>query len=545
MNNPILSRELKSNLRSKRSQWLLAIYLLTLSALIIIFWPSEGMLSITAAHSRQLFTYFFSGQLLLILFFSPAFTATAITSEKEAGSFDMLFCSLMSPLEICLGKLIGAISFLILLIVAALPLIGICFLLGSVSLHDILRATTILLLSALSFGLIGLINSALFRRSSSALLASYCSVLTLSFGILLPSFFINTSPSLAYPIHLIRSCSPLTALLEVVQPQFWSLLGEKATADFPASFSLFIMAHSTIIALALIYLAIILRKPPQNRARTRKLATPKMGFPFYIINPHKPGSYIGNWTNPIFIKELRTRFFGRLPNTIRGTTTCFIFSLTMVIIASSGVGELSNDVVKIIGTTFQLGIVLFLSPILTAGLITQEREAHTFTLLRTTPLRAHTIIIGKLLSALFYLVILIAASAPFFFMIWFLDVGNATRTVQASLMILLAMLFGTSTGLACSAFSRRSSDAMARSYTIIIALALIPFITLILSDKLTSATTHTILSLTPFIGTLSLVCDNSLAEYPYWQGSMITMLILSALFLGGAVVKIHLLMRRH
>ena len=56
--------------------------------------------------------------------------------------------------------------------------------------------------------------------------------------------------------------------------------------------------------------------------------------------------------------------------------------------------------------------VVFLAPSSTAGAISLEREKQTLELLVTTPISSLAIVIGKLLSALIYVFLLIAASIP-------------------------------------------------------------------------------------------------------------------------------------
>src|SRR4029078_2289434 len=56
--------------------------------------------------------------------------------------------------------------------------------------------------------------------------------------------------------------------------------------------------------------------------------------------------------------------------------------------------------------------VVFLAPSSTAGAISLEREKQTLELLVTTPISSFAIVIGKLLSPLVYVFLLIAASVP-------------------------------------------------------------------------------------------------------------------------------------
>jgi len=62
----------------------------------------------------------------------------------------------------------------------------------------------------------------------------------------------------------------------------------------------------------------------------------------------------------------------------------------------------------------QLAMMCFLAPVFTAGAITQERDAETFNVLLTTPLTNAQIVLGSLLSRLFFVIMLLLSGLPIF-----------------------------------------------------------------------------------------------------------------------------------
>ena len=62
----------------------------------------------------------------------------------------------------------------------------------------------------------------------------------------------------------------------------------------------------------------------------------------------------------------------------------------------------------------QLGLVALLSPIFTAGAITQEKDSQTYDILLSTPLTNGQIVLGSLLSRVFFVVALLASGIPIF-----------------------------------------------------------------------------------------------------------------------------------
>ncbi len=105
--------------------------------------------------------------------------------------------------------------------------------------------------------------------------------------------------------------------------------------------------------------------------------------------------------------------------------------------------------------------VVFLAPSSTAGAISLEREKQTLELLITTPISSLAIVIGKLLSALVYVFLLIAASIPLMAVV-FVFGGVAPEDVVNGYIVLLATALGLgSFGLLCSSLVKRTTAATA------------------------------------------------------------------------------------
>lgn len=95
-----------------------------------------------------------------------------------------------------------------------------------------------------------------------------------------------------------------------------------------------------------------------------------------------------------------------------------IFSLLR---ASGSFGTMSlADLAKVSASLFrdtsylQLGLVAFLAPVFTAGAITQEKDSQTYDILLATPLSNAQIVLGSLLSRLFFVVTLLVSGIPVF-----------------------------------------------------------------------------------------------------------------------------------
>ena len=83
---------------------------------------------------------------------------------------------------------------------------------------------------------------------------------------------------------------------------------------------------------------------------------------------------------------------------------------------STSLSDLSNASRSIFQSMsyLQLGLVALLAPIFTAGAITQEKDSQTYDILLATPLSNGQIVLGSLLSRLFFVIALLISGIPIF-----------------------------------------------------------------------------------------------------------------------------------
>jgi len=185
MDNPIIAKELKSRMRGRQGFILLTAYLLLISLVIVsVYYYSVGdwnAARITpdalAETGKRIFGMVVLFEFALILFIGPALTSGAISSERERGTFDLLRASLLSSRELVLGKLGAAVAYLLLLILAALPLQSLAFFLGGVGMAEMVVSLVMLTVSAFFFCVLGLYFSSIARKTSTANILAYGSML--------------------------------------------------------------------------------------------------------------------------------------------------------------------------------------------------------------------------------------------------------------------------------------------------------------------------------------------------------------------------------
>jgi ABC-type transport system involved in multi-copper enzyme maturation permease subunit len=133
----------------------------------------------------------------------------------------------------------------------------------------------------------------------------------------------------------------------------------------------------------------------------------------------------------------------------------------------------------------QFFLVALVAPTFAAGSITGEKERRTYEMLLASPLKPSTILVGKLLSSLSYLVILILSSLPLMILCFLLGGILLSEIARAYLVLILAAgTFGLMS-VACSSFFRRTSSALVVSYLVILPVA-VACVALTRSDNATA-----------------------------------------------------------
>jgi ABC-type transport system involved in multi-copper enzyme maturation permease subunit len=181
--NPILIREARTRMRGARPYLILTIFLLVL--ILTTFGIYQYMVSqarsgtvVLSSHIGQaLFKGLAFTEMFFIVLVAPILTSSAISSERERLTYDMLLATPLRPGQLLSGKLIGALSYLFLLIVASIPVFSIVLIFGGVSLRTLVLTVILLGGAALFFGTIGLFSSALIGRTVPAVILSYAIVL--------------------------------------------------------------------------------------------------------------------------------------------------------------------------------------------------------------------------------------------------------------------------------------------------------------------------------------------------------------------------------
>src|SRR3989442_6088954 len=113
---------------------------------------------------------------------------------------------------------------------------------------------------------------------------------------------------------------------------------------------------------------------------------------------------------------------------------------------------------------FQMVLLAFIAPALTAGAISSERERQTIDLLFVTKLPAFSILWGKLLASMSFVILLLLLSVPIFSLVFLFGGIELDQVLIAFLVTAVAALTLGIIGLACSTAFQRKLPATGSAY---------------------------------------------------------------------------------
>lgn len=231
LRNPVLFKELRMRMRSKRSPWAISLYLLVLGGIALAFiYLQTGLDSyFNPYRTREIFMMLSLFQLAMVAFVTPGLTAGVISGERERQTLSILQTTNLSATKLILGKWLSSLSFMIFLVLASIPLYSIVFLYGGVSPVQLIQVFGFYLVTMLACGAMGVFFSTVFKRTGVSTVVTYATIFgyTAGSGILATlatNFFMRKlyqsgiavpNPSVPFWSHFLYSVNPLFAMLDI------------------------------------------------------------------------------------------------------------------------------------------------------------------------------------------------------------------------------------------------------------------------------------------------------------------------------------------
>ncbi len=436
--NPVLRRELLTALRSNKAFILQFFFLLILGAVVYLAWP-EGDVASRDKLARRLFHVFGQGQLVLLSVMAPAFSASAMTIEKEKRCIDLLLTSPIHLNTILIGKYLSSVLYLFLLVISTAPIVSVCYWLPGIDPFEVVGLYLLLVSVASAFGMIGLTCSVFFHRTQTSLSITYLTVL------------------------------PLALILLVFAINFDGFF-EISAAIWPSGLLLagtVVMYQASLRRLHQPFNPVFKAAEEEDISTQTGLVLVRDRFPDNLLAPEKTDELLPDSSNPIYQKEVRSEIFGRGTLFLRLIIQISMF-LSVVFLTFLYLQR------EHIFVDYLLVFTMLVAPAFACNTFTQERERRTLEMLMTTLIRPAQVVSGKFLSCCrlsLFLTGLVGVTLLFYLMV---GTGSFLANLAALgiylTILTVTIVFETSLGMFFSMVSKSSWQSMILTYTAVLLL---------------------------------------------------------------------------
>ncbi|MGN0773118.1 MAG: ABC transporter permease [Candidatus Ventricola sp.] len=177
--NPIFESSARRRMRTGKTALILTAYMaallvFSLSRLGIFF--GQGVTVGRMRLSTEWYIWLTAMQLALIVAVAPALSAVSIAGERERQTFDLLLVTGVGARRIVLGKLMESFAFIALLILSGAPVMMLAHVTAGIPVARVIATLAYLLAIALEALTVGMVCSALCRRTLSAIVMTYLAI---------------------------------------------------------------------------------------------------------------------------------------------------------------------------------------------------------------------------------------------------------------------------------------------------------------------------------------------------------------------------------
>ncbi|RLS29371.1 MAG: ABC transporter [Planctomycetota bacterium] len=517
---PVFTREFLGILRAPRSIWALLAAALAFSSLVLARWPAGDLVDLSGSGSRGAFLVFASALLGGVLLLVPAFPATSIVRERNKGTLLLLLNSPLTGRAIYSGKFLGVLAFAGLMLCTTLPAAAAVYAMGGVDpLRQIGLLYAVLAVVAILATTIGLLVSTRAASPDAAVRITYGLVFAVAFLTLAPHALTKgTNGIYALISQWLRRLSPLPVVMHLVG-QGGSVGGGILEKD--SGVWQFLVAGLGLSAVLAVATMLQLNHLLFDRSRDQGKITDDQSTLVrwfrrlvYLVDPQRRKSGIPVFLNPVMVKEFRTRRFGRFHWLLRLAAVCAVVSLLMTLAATNGTMDWGVETIGGLLVILQIALVVLLTPSLSAGLISSEREGGGWNLLRSTTLSGWRIASGKLTSVAWTMLLVLAATLPGYLVMTWIKPTMWNQVVLALISVLLAVAMTLAVSAAVGAFHSRTASATVTVYVVLMLMYLGPLVVWAFrDDPFGRPLVERALLITPLGAALSVIGMPGFAQY--------------------------------
>ncbi|QDV81874.1 ABC transporter permease subunit [Planctomycetes bacterium TBK1r] len=479
--NPVVQREFFGIVRSPKAFATLLALTITFSIAVLMRWPTDATVDLSGVQSIQVFRVFGYGLLAGVVFLVPAFPATSIVNEKNAGTLALLLNSPLSPLSIYFGKLAGVLLFALLVLLASLPGAAACYAMGGIDLKSGLGLFYfVLLLLVFQYATLGMLISSYVQSTDAGVRLTYSVIFALFFLTLIPNaFFPGGSGVMGTVAQWVRYLSPVPVVMQIMGQ---GGLGSKGLITSPGNmqFILFTLVSSLVFA-AVTISRLNYRIFDQSRAQgvitdDRGLVARLLRRFLFIVDPQRRKPGIPWYLNPVMVKEFRCRRFGRSQWLFRLVALCAVVSMVLTFAAATSVTSWGTETIGGLMVILQVILIVVMTPSLTSGLISGERDGGGWELLRLTPLSSLKIVRGKLLSVLWTLLLVLMATLPGYLVMIYIQPQMWYQVNLVLVCLAWTVVYTVAVSAAVGSLFRTTAVATTVTYVVVMSLFVIPLL---------------------------------------------------------------------
>lgn len=190
--NPVYKRESRVTSRSLRLPLILTVFNGILSAVALLNMYSvvsqvKATATIQYSSFMEMYEFVATIEFILLTFIVPAVTASSISGERERQTLELMLTTQMTPSQIVNGKLMSALSTLMLLVISSFPAIMMVFVFGGITGADVVSLLLCYTAVAMFAGSLGICFSSAFKRSTISTVVTYGVLVTIVGG----TYFLN------------------------------------------------------------------------------------------------------------------------------------------------------------------------------------------------------------------------------------------------------------------------------------------------------------------------------------------------------------------
>jgi ABC-type transport system involved in multi-copper enzyme maturation permease subunit len=152
-----------------------------------------------------------------------------------------------------------------------------------------------------------------------------------------------------------------------------------------------------------------------------------------------------------------------------------VLSLAMTILTATRTIEWDVPTIGGIMVVLQVALLVLITPSLSAGLISAERESGGWTLLQMTPVSTWRIVWGTLLSVMLTLLLLLCATLPGYLVRVDIEPGQRFQAQRVVLCLVLTAVFAMLSCAAAGSLFRRAAVSTIVAYCLLLAICCGPW----------------------------------------------------------------------